>query len=129
MIFGGDIELGPYKYSLGTTNLGQYLPKIVLHPTDGEEFGKKNWFPDGGNGPPPQPPTIRDPCGYMLRLSKKRLVINSERCSGDNSHEDHKALEAALTAFGVNLGEPVFALMMQAEVLQGLSPMVRFMKE
>jgi len=67
--------------------------------------------------------------GYMLRLSKKRLVINSERCGGDNSHEDHKALEAALTAFGVNLGEPVFALIIQAEVLQGLSPMVRFMKE
>jgi hypothetical protein len=92
MTFGGDIKLGPYKYSLRTTNLSQYQSKIVLRPTDGEEFGRIFLFPNGGNGPPPQPPTIRDQYGYMLRLSKKRLIINSERCSGNNSHENHKAL-------------------------------------
>jgi hypothetical protein len=124
MTFDGDIELG-----LGTTSLGQHQSKMALYPTGRNEYERILLFPDGGNDPPPQPPPIRDPYGYMLRLSKRELAINSKRCSGDNSHEDHKALVAALTAFGVNLEEPVFARMMQAEVLQGLSPMERFMME
>jgi hypothetical protein len=92
---------------------------VVVHLTGGNDYERILSFPDGGNDPPPQtpPPPIRDPYGYMLRLSKGRLAINSERCSGDNSHENHKAPEKALQAFGVDFREPLFARMVQAEVL------------